>query len=572
MKQNTNISAATNAVTINNESKKATSEDSFFQNFKSMNHNLMVCDTAKRYLQIHGISTETANDNLVGYNPAWKNPDASTDQEAMPVMIFPLSTTSYVATACTEDGAGSKSVVVGPVEVKLSSISKANENDPIFLTHNWWDALAIISNGYKAISLNTENGIVQLKRYVFSEDSPRHFIVVSNERDTQFKNCLIKSLDQLNVSYTEANISRVYSSISDIAVHDHKQFNYCLTLAADEARAKALQRSTDVSSFLEKPNESVPAIIEGLLSYGGLLLVNGAPKSNKSFLMIELALAIASGSKWLGWQCSKESVLLIDVEVDEHVARNRLRAIASAMKIKPENINNYFHLINLRGKAKALPLLTDYIVREAKAVNAKAIIVDPIYPLLTGDENSNSDMRDMSNEFARIAMLAGAAVIYTHHQAKGNSASKKLTDRAAGAGVFTRFPDAFIDISSLVVKGTAAEDYAKSNNATAWRAEVSVRNYAPIPPINLWYSYPLHYIDKESLLDDAPASGTPAGGRALNTKHESPATQKQKILSAFEKTEDSPSHTGYKRLAEVRELSGLSDNTFKKYFKRKFPL
>ena len=69
-----------------------------------------------------------------------------------------------------------------------------------------------------------------------------------------------------------------------------------------------------------------------------------------------------------------------------------------------------------------------------------AVIIDPIYKVITGDENSADQMAHFCNQFDKICTELGCAVIYCHHHSKGNQGFKKSMDRASGSGVFARDP------------------------------------------------------------------------------------------------------------------------------------
>ena len=48
---------------------------------------------------------------------------------------------------------------------------------------------------------------------------------------------------------------------------------------------------------------------------------------------------------------------------------------------------------------------------------------DPLYKLADGDENSARDMKPVLAAFDQIAAMTGAAVAYSHHDAKGSPAT-----------------------------------------------------------------------------------------------------------------------------------------------------
>lgn len=59
-----------------------------------------------------------------------------------------------------------------------------------------------------------------------------------------------------------------------------------------------------LSDYWDHMPELAPALIEGVLRQGHKMLMAGPSKAGKSFALIELSIAIAEGSKWLGWKLS----------------------------------------------------------------------------------------------------------------------------------------------------------------------------------------------------------------------------------------------------------------------------
>ena len=89
-----------------------------------------------------------------------------------------------------------------------------------------------------------------------------------------------------------------------------------------------------------------------------------------------------------------------------------------------------------------LDKLVPKLIRKVQNQGFDAIIIDPIYKVITGDENNASDMGVFSNLFDKICNETGCAAIYCHHHSKGSQGFKRAMDRASGSGVFARDPDA----------------------------------------------------------------------------------------------------------------------------------
>lgn len=70
--------------------------------------------------------------------------------------------------------------------------------------------------------------------------------------------------------------------------------------------------------------------------------------------------------------------------------------------------------------------LAPKLIRRAAKKNYVAIIIDPIYKVITGDENSADQMANFCNQFDKVCTELGCAVIYCHHHSKGNQGGRNL--------------------------------------------------------------------------------------------------------------------------------------------------
>lgn len=232
--------------------------------------------------------------------------------------------------------------------------------------------------------------------------------------------------------------------------------------------------------------ELAPPLIEGVLRQGHKMLLAGPSKAGKSFALIALTVAIAEGLEWFGWRCAQGRVMYVNLELDRASCLHRFRDVYAAMGARPDNLANVA-VWNLRGKSKPMDQLAPALIRRAAKERPIAVIIDPIYKVITGDENSADQMAAFCNQFDKVADGLGCAVIYCHHHSKGAQGGKRSMDRASGSGVFARDPDALLDMLELHVSdelrdqlearavGQQAAGFMDTNAArlgAGWRAEV----------------------------------------------------------------------------------------------------
>ena len=246
----------------------------------------------------------------------------------------------------------------------------------------------------------------------------------------------------------------------------------------------------DWREWLDEQNDDMPELapplIEGVLRQGHKMLLAGPSKAGKSFALIALTVAIAEGLEWFGWRCAQGRVMYVNLELDRASCLHRFRDVYAAMGARPDNLANVA-VWNLRGKSKPMDQLAPALIRRAAKERPIAVIIDPIYKVITGDENSADQMAAFCNQFDKVADGLGCAVIYCHHHSKGAQGGKRSMDRASGSGVFARDPDALLDMLELHVSdelraqlearavGQQAAGFMDANAArlgAGWRAEV----------------------------------------------------------------------------------------------------
>ena len=225
-------------------------------------------------------------------------------------------------------------------------------------------------------------------------------------------------------------------------------------------------------------------------------------------------------------------VLYVKLEIDPASCIHRFRKIYEALGIPPAHAQD-IAIWNLRGHAEPLDRLVPRLVRMARDLRLDAIVLDPIYKVITGDENSATDMAQFCNQFDKICEELGCATIYCHHHSKGTQGQKRAMDRASGSGVFARDPDAQLDMIELELDDQRREQ-AREKDATAWRMESSLREFKNFEPVNFWFQYPLHHLDNEEL-KTMPAQGSQEAGRMKSKFHKTTEQAEEAFRSTFDR-------------------------------------
>lgn len=317
---------------------------------------------------------------------------------------------------------------------------------------------------------------------------------------------------------------------------------------------------------LADPPELSPELITGILREGCKMIITGDSKAGKTCLSQNLAVCIAEGRKWLGrFDCQQGKVLYINLEVESAALFYRFKAMYKAMGIKISDKGGA-NIVpwNLRGYAAPIDKLAPKIIKRCRNSGPyKAIIIDPLYKVQQGDENSAQAISDFCNALDKIAHDTGAAVIYDHHHPKGTAGEKKVIDRGAGSGVFSRDADALVDISNLD-PGNDASDVVKALVKDGERPMVmsfALRDFKDIEEQKIWFNFPLHYIDEANVLENCHIEGSAEANFSKNPNRKS-ADEKRRIVEfAFEQCQ----RDGIARLTEMEQYAEVKARTLRDY-------
>lgn len=375
--------------------------------------------------------------------------------------------------------------------------------------------------------------------------------------------------------------------------------------------------------WLDNPPALSDEIIEGVLRKGRKMLLSGPSKAGKSELLMELAIAVCEGAEWLGMKCRVGRVLYVNLELDENYCKHRIHDLYKFLKRLSIRNKGNLDVWNLRGKALPFDKLAPKLVRRCKAKNYSLIIIDPIYKVITGDENDAHEMGKFCNLFDTIATACNCSTVYCHHHSKGVQGGKTAMDRASGSGVFARDPDALLDMIQLpldrtrlneIIERTSCtklcaymdginsnwrgvcpqddtvvwdklKDFAAKHGydwnaiytditeryrkVTAWRLTFTLREFAPPDPVNFFFAWPIHEIDETGILQDVQEEGA----KPLSKAKEDKADEEQaKLLNYQLAVNNCRIRDGQATVEAVAKLMKLTEEsvryTIKKHAKK----
>lgn len=100
-------------------------------------------------------------------------------------------------------------------------------------------------------------------------------------------------------------------------------------------RAFDFSRVPNVQGLSERSFEEQTWIIKDVLPTGNILLA-ARPKMRKTFLALQLCMAVCEGGKFLGYQCEKGEALLLGLEDNERRIKDRVRLLNTFRMDQPD--------------------------------------------------------------------------------------------------------------------------------------------------------------------------------------------------------------------------------------------
>ncbi len=165
--------------------------------------------------------------------------------------------------------------------------------------------------------------------------------------------------------------------------------------------------------------DSAAWLVEGLWADEGVGIVGGEPKSCKSFLALDLAVAVSSGRPCLRrFRVDNPGrVLLFAAEDALHVVRARLDGISQAAGTRLEGLD--IQVITAASVRLDLADDRERLAATVAALSPRLVILDPFVRLHRVDENLSGAVAPLLAFLRELQRAHHVAVAVVHHARKG---------------------------------------------------------------------------------------------------------------------------------------------------------
>jgi len=163
-------------------------------------------------------------------------------------------------------------------------------------------------------------------------------------------------------------------------------------------------------------------LIDSLWGYAAVGIIGGAPKCCKSWLGLDMAVSVASGTPCLGkFQIpARGKVLVFPAEDAAHNVRARIEAICAHRNLDIGNLDLYV----ITAAIMRLDLETDQqmLTQTLDSLRPRLLVLDPLVRLHRLDENSASDISRLLGFLRGLQRSFATAIVLVHHASKKHRA------------------------------------------------------------------------------------------------------------------------------------------------------
>ena len=170
----------------------------------------------------------------------------------------------------------------------------------------------------------------------------------------------------------------------------------------------------------DRPHEQ-QWLVDGLWARQAVGIVGGEPKCGKSFLALELAVAVAAGVPCLRRFATAQSgpVLMFAAEDAGHIVRTRLAGIARAAGAAFDTLD--IAVIDVPTLRLDHRLDRQRLVETVERIGPRLLVLDPLVRLHGVDENAVADIAPILGFLRELQRRFAAAVVLVHHARKSGA-------------------------------------------------------------------------------------------------------------------------------------------------------
>jgi RecA-family ATPase len=176
-------------------------------------------------------------------------------------------------------------------------------------------------------------------------------------------------------------------------------------------------KTLTLDQYADLPTEEGSYLIDRFIPCPGRVLLVGPPKEGKSYLGLQIGLAVAKGEPFMGRPSKASKVLYLQYDTPHMLWLDRVKQLRKAgVKFH----DNFVMLDPMEAKSsidvRKSPKDIEYLSSVVETVKPKLVIIDTLRKCFSGDENSSDIGAEVFNTLNVI--FKDQAVVYIHHTHK----------------------------------------------------------------------------------------------------------------------------------------------------------
>ncbi|MDR3046770.1 MAG: toprim domain-containing protein [Bacteroidales bacterium] len=302
------------------------------------------------YFTFRGISSETVNRFMLGYDPEWRHPKVPATVPTTARVIIPTSKYTYVARDTDPNATQYKKQKVGGSPLFNAEALTGTESSFVFIVEGEFDALSVIDVGGQAVALSGTGGKNKLLEAV-KHVTPTATLVLAIDNDEAGQKVqaeIKKELETLKIPFIEVNISGKHKDPNEHLQKDRETFSAFIkdpqNTERDQRKGEYMKTNAAVNcldAFMEgiKKSANTPAtptgfpLLDEVLDDGlfeGLYILGAISSIGKTSFCLQIADQIAR---------QKNDVIIFSLEMSRYelISKSLSRLTIMADKGRKEN-------------------------------------------------------------------------------------------------------------------------------------------------------------------------------------------------------------------------------------------
>jgi hypothetical protein len=198
--------------------------------------------------------------------------------------------------------------------------------------------------------------------------------------------------------------------------------------------------ATSLEDFIHNPPIAPNPLVHGIIDVGTGVLIGGQANVGKSWLVMDLAVAIASGQSWLDKHKTESGpILMIDEEGTPYGQYERFKMLLDGRNVSSVGMPLYLAI------GVGIRLDSDVgitrIRRMLERYRPRLVVLDSLVRLHAGDENNAQKMAQFFATTKDLMRTYETTFLFTHHVRKPSLESTDPGDLLRGTTEIRAWPD-----------------------------------------------------------------------------------------------------------------------------------